>query len=289
MKILVTGSSGLIGAELVRSLSIKGHDVFQCQRLPDGSFDMRAIPDDVEAVVHLAGESIVGRWTDGKKRRIHESRVLGTRRLCEALTKRAHPPRLLASASAVGYYGDRGAEWLDETSAAGVGFLPAVCREWEAATQMASSAGIRVANLRFGIVLSRQGGALHRMLLPFQLGLGGIVGNGRQYWSWVAIDDVVGIIEHVVATSDIQGPVNVVCPQPVTNREFTKVLGHVLRRPTVVPMPSFAARIAFGEMAEALLLCSSRVKPSRLATSRYRFSFTDLETTLCHLVLDMEA
>ncbi len=243
-----------------------------------------AIEEGLEAVVHLAGEPIAGRWTAKKKERIRESRLGGTRQLCEALAKLERPPRVLVSASAIGYYGDRGTEPLNEDSPAGKGFLADVCRGWEAATLPAAEAGIRVVNLRFGIVLSGDGGALARMLWPFRVGVGGTVGSGRQFWSWVAIEDAIGAIQHALNTEWARGPINVVSPNAVTNREFTKTLGRVLRRPTVFPMPGLAARAVFGEMAEALLLNSARVQPIRLEGSGYRFCFPGLEATLRHLV-----
>jgi uncharacterized protein len=243
------------------------------------------IEEGLDAVVHLAGEPIAGRWTGKKKQRIRDSRLNGTRQLCKTLANLKRPPRVLVSASAIGYYGNRGTEPLHEDSPAGTGFLADVCRGWEAATGPAAEAGIRVVNLRFGIVLSGDGGALAKMLLPFRMGVGGIVGDGRQFWSWVAIEDVIGAIQHTLSTEWAHGPMNVVSPNAVTNQEFTKTLGRVLRRPTIFPMPGLAARVVFGEMAEALLLASARVQPIRLEGSGYRFRFPALETALRHLVL----
>jgi len=285
MRILVTGSSGLIGSQLVLSLARAGDEVVRYQRPAAESSDALQIEDGFDAVVHLAGEPIAGRWTASKKRRIRESRVVGTLRLSEALARSRRSPRVLVNASAIGYYGDRGVEMLHEGSAMGDGFLAEVCRDWEAATARAAEAGIRVVNLRFGVVLSGRGGALKRMLLPFKLGLGGIVGEGRQFWSWVAIDDAVGAIQHVLTTQRVRGPINVVSPNTVTNREFTEVLGRVLRRPTIFPMPAIAAEALFGEMAGALLLCSARVSPVALVGSGYRHFFPHLETAVRHLVL----
>jgi len=281
MKILITGSSGLIGSKLVSFLKAERHEVVRYNRMATRP----AIEEGLDAVVHLAGEPIAGRWTAKKKGRIRQSRVDGTRQLCETLAKLERPPRVLVSASAIGYYGDRGAEPLNEDSSPGEGFLADVCRGWEAATGPAAEAGIRVVNLRFGVVLSGEGGALAKMLLPFKMGVAGIVGSGRQFWSWVAIEDVIGAIQHALNTERARGPMNAVSPNAATNREFTKTLGRVLRRPTVLPMPSVAARMVFGEMAEALLLASARVQPIRLESSGYRFHFPNLETALRHLVL----
>jgi hypothetical protein len=241
--------------------------------------------EGIDAVVHLAGENIAsGRWTPERKARIRDSRVKGTRTLCETLARLTQPPKVLLSASAIGYYGDRGAEPLWEQSIAGEGFLADVCRAWEDATQPAVEKGIRVALLRLGIVLSPSGGALARMLLPFKLGIGGIIGNGKQYMSWITLDDVVGAIHHTLMNDTLRGSVNVVAPYPVTNREFTKTLGRVLGRPTIFPMPAFAARLAFGEMADALLLASARVEPKRLLATNYTFRHAELEEALRHIV-----
>ena len=241
--------------------------------------------DGVDAVVHLAGENIAaGRWTPARKAEIRQSRVEGTRILCESLARLAHPPKLLVSASAVGFYGDRGAQMLTEESGAGSGFLPDVCREWEAATEPASQADIRVVNLRFGMVLSPAGGALRKMLPPFKLGLGGRIGSGDQFMSWIAIDDAVGAIHHTLSAESLRGPVNAVAPTPVTNTEFTCTLARVLRRPALIPVPRFAARLAFGEMADALLLASARVVPVRLRESGYHFRFPELEGALRYLL-----
>jgi hypothetical protein len=241
--------------------------------------------DRVDAVVHLAGESIAsGRWTPDKKARIRASRMDGTRLLCEALAALDTRPRTLVCASAIGFYGDRGDAELDEASARGEGFLADVCAEWEAATAPARTAGIRVVQLRFGVILTPAGGALARMLLPFRLGAGGVLGGGRQYMSWIAIDDAVGAIHHALIAPVLEGPVNAVAPTPVTNREFTRALGRVLRRPTIFPMPAVVARLAFGEMADELLLSSARVVPRKLRESGYAFREPDLETALRHLL-----
>ena len=295
MDVCITGASGLVGSALTPFLTTGGHTVAKFVRRfanpgeiawnPDkGEIDAAAI-EGKSAVVHLAGESIAeGRWTAAKKARIRDSRVDGTRLLCEALGRLKSPPRVLVSASAIGYYGDRGDEELTEESKPGTGFLPDVCRAWEEATRPASEAGIRVVNARSGMILSPRGGALAKMLLPFKLCVGGVVGSGRQYWSWISLDDVVGGIHHAIMTESLRGPVNFVAPQPVTNREFTKTLGKALGRPTIFPMPALAARLALGEMANDLLLASARVLPKQLEASGYEFRHRDLETALRHLL-----
>jgi len=296
MRVAITGSSGLIGSALVPSLAGGGRQVFRLVRgvVPgancirwDPSTGVRdgALLEGLDAVVHLAGENIAGgRWTARRKAEIRRSRVEGTARLAEALARLARRPKVLAVASAIGFYGDRGAETLTEESPGGNDFLAQVCREWEAAAGPAAQAEIRVVNLRFGIVLSPAGGALQKMLLPFKFGAGGRVGSGRQYWSWIALDDVVGAIQHALATEALAGPVNVVAPAAVSNAEFTRVLGRVLRRPAIAPLPAFAARLAFGEMADALLLASARVVPRRLQETGYSFRYPELEGALRHLL-----
>jgi uncharacterized protein len=289
-RILVSGSSGLIGAALLDALRTGGYEV---TRLVRGAASGRGriawdpvqplAPESVsgfDAVVHLAGESIVGRWTREKKRRILDSRVQGTRKLAEALAAASQRPRSLISASAIGFYGDRGEETLREDSASGNGFLPEVCRAWEASTEPATKAGIRTVQMRFGVVLSASGGALQAMLFPFRMGVGGKVGHGRQWMSWVDLNDVVGAVQHVIKTDRLQGPVNVVAPNPVRNAEFTKTLASVLSRPAVLPMPAFAARLVFGQMADELLLASQRVEPSKLLANGYVFQQTELRKAL---------
>lgn len=297
MKVIVTGSTGLVGSALVRSLRAAGDSVTRLVRgdaqefSAPGTKAVRWEPESGvasakeleahDAAVHLAGEPIAdGRWTDEKKRRIVESRVKGTRLFAETLAGLNEKPKVLVSASAIGFYGDRGEEVLREESASGEDFLSEVCREWEKATLAASQAGIRVVHVRIGIVLSAKGGALAKMIAPFKLGVGGRVGDGRQYMSWITLDDLVAIIRRAVTDESLRGPLNAVAPQPVTNEDFTKALGSVLGRPTFLSVPAFAARLAFGEMADALLLSSTRVEPARLNEVGFKFSHPEIEGAL---------
>jgi hypothetical protein len=299
MKIIVTGSTGLIGSALVASLLARGDEVTRLVREKtdaphaDGTREVLWSPgrgelnaaelEGHDAAIHLAGDPIAeGRWTDEKKRRIRESRVQGTTLLAETLARLSAPPRVLLTASAVGYYGDRGAEILNETSAAGADFLSDVCRVWEASADEAKAAGIRVVRLRFGVVLSGAGGALTKMLTPFKMGVGGKIGSGQQYMSWIALDDAIGAILHALAHEELEGAVNVVAPRAVTNAEFTKTLGGVLGRPTIFSVPAFAARLAFGEMADAALLASQRAEPAQLKATGYVFKYPELEGALRH-------
>lgn len=291
MHIAVTGSRGLVGSALVPYLTDAGHRVTRMVREPGtpgtiawdtarGVEDLAQL-EGVDAVVHLAGEGLAaGRWSVDRKAEIRRSRVEGTERLCESLAMVPRPPRVLVTASAIGFYGDRGDEILSECSAPGSDYLAQLCRDWEQATAIASQVGIRVVQLRFGVVLSPAGGALQRMLLPFKLGVGGRLGPGTQFWSWIALNDAVGAIHHALVTEDLEGPVNAVAPAPVTNAEFAHTLARVLRRPALAPMPAFVARLAFGELADALLLASQRVAPLRLNASGYRFRHPDLENAL---------
>jgi uncharacterized protein len=297
MKVIISGATGLVGRALVRSLLADGHEVTKLVRggaqefrAPGtsavswdparGEIDAAAL-EGHDAAVHLAGEPVAeGRWTEEKKRRIRDSRVLGTNLLAGALARLAAKPRVLVAASATGFYGDRGAEMLDEESAPGPDFLSRVCQEWEEAARPATAAGIRLVHLRIGVVLSGEGGALPKMLTPFRLGLGGRVGGGGQYMSWIALEDVISIIRRAAADETISGPYNVVAPKPVTNEEFTRTLGRVLNRPTIFAAPAFALRLVFGEMADALLLSGARVYPKRLIEAGYEFAYPELEGAL---------
>ena len=294
-RILVTGASGPIGTALLASFEsqttrivrlVRGHtsNAGQLSWNPLAPLAPTAV-SGFDAVVHLAGESIVGRWTEAKKKAIRESRVQGTRNLAAALAQTEVKPRVLVCASAVGFYGSRGDEILREESPTGHGFLAEVCREWEDSCRIAAEAGIRTVNMRIGLVLSATGGALPNVLRPFRLGLGGRIGSGQQWWSWIHVDDIVGGIHHALRTKSLAGPVNLVAPSPVRNAEFTKVLASVLGRPAFFPVPEFALRLAFGKMAaEELLLASQRVEPGKLEASGYRFQFPELRAALANLV-----
>lgn len=297
MNIMVTGSTGLVGSALIPHLARGGHSVPRLVRSKKrlaqdevgwdpatGAIDTAGL-EGLDAVVHLAGESIAsGRWTSDKKAKIRDSRVNGTRLLAETLSRLAKPPKVLVSVSAIGYYGDRGEETLVEESGPGIGFLAGVCRAWEAAAEPAAQSGIRVVHPRIGVVLSPVGGALRMMLPPFKMGIGGKIGSGEQYMSWISLDELIGVIQHVLTVETLAGAVNAVAPRPVTNLEFTKSLGRVLSRPTMMPLPAFAARLALGEMAEELLLASARVEPARLLASGYKFRHPELEGALRHLL-----
>ncbi|MBN2476010.1 MAG: TIGR01777 family oxidoreductase [Pirellulales bacterium] len=297
MRILVSGASGLIGSALVRHFRADRHDVVrlvrgESQRTEDEvSWDPEAdrlAPADLEgfeAVVHLAGENVANaRWTARQKAKIRDSRIRGTRLLSAALAGISRPPRVLASASAVGYYGGRGDEPLSEQSPAGSGFLADVCRDWEAATEPAAEAGIRVVRFRLGMVLAGRGGALARMLPGFRWGLGGRLGDGRQYVSWITLPDVVGAVDHLLRRDTLEGPVNLVAPNPVTNARFTRSLGRLLHRPTILPVPEIALRTLFGQMADELLLASIRAVPRQLLDSGYRFHDPELDSALRHVL-----
>jgi uncharacterized protein (TIGR01777 family) len=295
MNILLTGSTGLIGSALREYLGSQGHKIYPLHRNPSTETRHYWFPEEnrihlddeikLDTVIHLAGENIAdSRWSRKKKDRILNSRVQGTRLLAETIAELKHKPELLISGSAIGYYGDTGDNTVDEDSNVGTGFLSDVASQWESATQAAEDSGIRTIHIRTGIVLSPDGGVLQKMLLPFNMGLGGVVGNSRQYMSWISINDVVRIIDHMLNTEKLSGPYNLVAPQPVTNYTFTKSLGRALHRPTISPLPAFAARMMFGEMADALLLSSSRVAATRLNTLGYTFVDNELDQTLSRLL-----
>ncbi len=295
MKVLVTGSSGLIGSALIPSLEKNKNKVYKLVRArsdllaneitwdPQQGIINPSLLEGLDAIVHLAGENILGRWTEAKKARIRESRVKGTQLLCQALCRLRHPPSVVVCASAIGYYGNRGDEVLTEQSAKGTGFLAEVCEEWEEATRAAVEKGIRIINLRIGMVLSPNGGALKQMLPIFKLGLGGRIGDGNQYVSWIAIDDLVRVIEYAIKQQSLAGPLNAVAPHPVTNQELTKTLGHLLNRPTFLLMPAFIVRLIFGELGEETLLSSQRVEPKKLEETGFKFDFSYLEEALGYL------
>lgn len=291
MNVMVTGATGLVGSHLLPLLKQDGHEVVTLtRRVPRNASERQWDPagqlspetlDGIDAIIHLAGENIGdSRWTTAKKQRIRDSRVIGTRTLAQAAAATGGRVKSFISASAIGFYGNRGTEELTEDSPPGSGFLPDVCREWEAATASARDAGIRVVNLRLGVVLSKDGGALAKMLLPFKMCVGGIVGSGQQYWSWLTVEEAAQMFRFALQNSDLNGPVNAVSPQPVTNLEFTKALGRVLHRPTVFPLPAFMARIVLGEMADDLILGSTRVFPRRLQAAGYAFSNPEIGEAL---------
>jgi uncharacterized protein (TIGR01777 family) len=285
-----------VGTALIKSLEADGHEIFRLVRYaPRSESEIEWSPDrysialarieGFDAVVNLAGESIAaGRWTEDKKRSIRESRVKGTKLLGDALANLTDRPRTFICASAIGYYGNRGDEILTETSAPGNDFLAEVCAEWEKATALATEKGIRVVNARFGVILDKQGGALAKMLPPFRMGVGGKIGSGKQWMSWIALDDVIGALKFALQNVAVAGPTNFVAPNPVTNAEFTKTLGKALSRPTLFPIPAFAVRLLFGEMGEALLLGGQRVEPERLKRAGYGFEYSNLERAMGHVL-----
>lgn len=292
MRILISGASGLIGNALRRRLAEKGDETAalvrrspqadQVQWTPGQRLDPQQFAG-FDAVVHLAGKTIAGRWSERFKQEVRESRVQGTRTLASAAAEAFRQygnPKTFIAASAIGYYGNRGDEVLTETSAPGHGFLPEVCVEWEAAADPAREAGLRVAHMRIGVVLAKNGGALPPMLLPFRLGLGGRIGSGKQYWSWVALDDVVGAFAFALHNESVSGPVNAVAPHPARVSDFVQALGDVLHRPTMLPLPAFVVRMLLGEMGETLLLDSAKVMPTMLEAAGYTFSYPDLHDAL---------
>jgi len=293
-RVLVSGASGPIGKALLPSLRTNGAHITRLVRdnAPPTYSDEQTIPwhpgqplsadalSGFDAVIHLAGETIVGRWTESKKNKIRDSRVIGTRNLAQSLAQAKHRPQIFLCSSAIGYYGNRGDEALTEESAPGTGFLAEFCQEWEAATHPAAEAGIRTVAIRTGVVLSREGGALAKMLPPFKMGVGGKIGDGRQWMSWIDVQDLVGAIHHILKSDLLYGPVNMVAPRPVTNAEFTQTLASVLSRPAVFAVPAFAVKLLFGEMGETVLLGSQRVEPTQLVSSGYPFRFRDLRASL---------
>jgi uncharacterized protein (TIGR01777 family) len=296
MRILITGASGLIGKALQKSFNEKGYEMLLAGRgEPKAANEIQwtagegfAEPERLEgidAVIHLAGESISAlRWTDDKKKAIRDSRVDGTHSVVEAIAGLKQKPKVFISASAIGYYGDRGDEQLTETSRPGDTFLSDVSKEWEIESRRAEDSGVRTVLLRNGIVLSKDGGALAAMLTPFKFGVGGVIGNGQQWMSWISLDDVVGIVNYALQNEHLRGAINVVSPNPVTNEEFTKTMGDVLYRPTFLPLPEFAVNFVFGEMGDALLLDSTRVIPKRLEEAGFEFKFPELRPALEHAV-----
>lgn len=293
MRVLVSGASGLVGSAVMAALRRAGHTANRLVR-PGGA----VVPGDigwdpvsgkiengglegVDAIVHLAGASIAeGRWTDSRKQLLRTSRVEATRHLVNALARLSRPPKVLVSASAIGYYGDRGEEKLTEQSASGNDFLAQLARDWEAEVARAEQSGIRTVMLRFGVILSSEGGALPRMLLPFKLGAGGRLGSGQQWMSWLSLPEAVGIVQHALENATLRGPVNAVAPSPARNVEFTRTLARLLHRPAIFPAPAFALKLALGEMAQALLLSSQRVIPARLEERGYSFAHAELEAAL---------
>ncbi|HAA52676.1 MAG TPA: TIGR01777 family protein [Planctomycetaceae bacterium] len=298
-QILISGASGMVGQALCASLESDGHQVIRLVRNPSQLSETgtvlwspvdQAIDGDtlkshgrLDAVVHLAGEGIAAaRWSTTQKARIRDSRIVGTRLLANTIAGLPEPPGTLVSASAIGFYGDRGDDWVEESDQPGDMFLSDLCRDWESETDPARQAGIRVVNHRIGVVLSNTGGALQKMLLPFKLGFGGRVGSGKQFWSWITLDDLVASIRHVIDTESIAGPVNAVTPTPATNLQFTRTLGKVLVRPTLFPLPAFIARVMLGEMADELLLASARVRPGVLEQTGFAWSHPELDGALRH-------
>jgi len=296
MNILLSGSTGLVGSAVLSELQRGGHRVQRLVRRsprtddevewdPTGGRIQTERLAGVEAVVHLAGENVAARrWSPEQKARIRDSRVLGTQLLCDALSGQPTRPRVFVGASAIGYYGDRGDEVMTESSPPAGDFLAETCVAWEAASDALAARGTRVVRLRIGVVLSPRGGVLHRMLPIFRLGLGGALGSGRQFFSWIALDDVVAVVLRALQDDRLTGPCNATAPHPVTNADFTATLGRVLRRPTLLPMPAFAVRMLMGEMGETLALASTRVHPQKLLDDDFEFGFPQLEDALRHLL-----
>ncbi|MCA1624919.1 MAG: TIGR01777 family oxidoreductase [Acidobacteria bacterium] len=299
MKILISGASGLVGTHLIPTLKAKGHEIYKLVRkTPDSSDEIRwdaekgfneteqSKLENFDAVVHLAGDNVASEnWSREKKRRIRDSRVLGTRVLVDALKNSQNPTRIFVAASAVGFYGGRKDEVLTEESSEGEGFLTEVCTAWEDEIEKAETFA-RVVILRIGVVLAENGGALEKMLTPFKLGVGGVIGSGNQWMSWISLDDLIKIIHFALRNEYLSGAVNAVAPNPVTNKEFTKTLGKVLHRPTILPIPAFAIKLMFGEMGKTLLLEGTRVLPKKLQDAGFEFQFSNLETAIKHVLKD---
>lgn len=298
MKILVSGSSGTIGTHFLNAVSSDSSEIWRLVRSrregenmifwdpQGGHIGDPSLLEGFDAVVHLSGENIIGRWTEEKKNSIRQSRVLSTRYLVDLFSGLQNPPKTFICASAIGYYGDRGEERLTERSAIGSGFFPDVCREWEEEANRASDLGVRVINLRTGVVLSPKGGILSSLLLPFKMGLGGVIGSGQQYLSWISIEDISRIIVYLLEHEEVKGPVNAVSPSPVTNRQFTATLARILRRPAWFAVPAFAIRLFFGEMGRCTILAGSMVFPEKLLSSGYEFLYKDLDSALEDTVLE---
>jgi uncharacterized protein (TIGR01777 family) len=294
MKILISGASGLVGTHLIPTLKAKGHEIFRLVRkAPEAADEIRwdaetgfsdeerAKLENFDAVIHLAGDNVASEnWSKEKKRKIRDSRIIGTRVLVDALKLAQNPPPVLVSASAIGFYGDRQDEVLTEDSAKGEGFFPEICSEWEIEALKAEDFGARVVLPRIGIVLAKDGGALEKMLTPFKFGVGGRLGSGKQWMSWIALEDLLQIIHFALENAELRGAVNAVAPNPVTNEEFTQTFGKVLHRPTILPVPEFAIKLMFGEMGETILLQGARVLPKRLTENGFEFKFTNLEQAM---------
>ncbi len=298
MKILISGASGLVGTHLIPVLEAKGHEIYSLVRkTPKSANEIQwnaktgfsekeqARLEDFDAVVHLAGDNVASEnWSQEKKRRIRESRTTGTRVLVEALKATQNPPKTFVSASASGFYGDRKDEVLTEESPKGAGFLPDVCDEWEKEARKAEEFGARVVNPRIGVVLAKDGGALDKMLTPFKLGVGGVVGSGKQWMPWIALDDLLGVIIFALENESLRGAVNTISPGIVTNEQFTKALGAAVHRPTILPIPEFAIKLLYGEMGETLLLTGQRMIPEKLQEAGFEFQYPKLEDALKHVL-----